>query len=461
MATESDGVWKLNDKMYKEVQPYDFAYSEEQREKVVNHAIRAFDRIRIPKADSLWQQLLPAERRGKGECLSRLNLNPTVEAVQSRTPVMTPKRTFDKKTGLPKKTETKKPRKTEENEKVSPEKKGADSRMAAAAGVDVPKSAATESLKLSGPKDSPQTKPKAKPAPLPPKVTKPIDRPSSTASLSRPATPNVALPPKPPAPISASKSASAARTREAKPSTASKSLLNKPKNPSPLSRSPPVNASDLGTDHPVHKKLSAAVSPARPLKRKAEDERESSSVKRSAVVDAADKPVNNSARKVPHPIEDRKPAEKPTVSTPISGPLKRKAAAVDHDSDLSRHSTPVKIRKVLVPSQSKHSAYPDSVTNHARADRTPPSTSSDLDDESINGDGTNRSRLTWRQALDAAVRFEQYYPRYKKLHHDLCNRKEKPSAKEYDDFMRMHRKIGEMKRQIREASWRGGAEGRS
>jgi len=70
-------TWELSNKPYKELDPWSFKYTSDQRTLAIDHAIRAFDRARIPKDDKVWQNLLPKEERNKGKILSRLHL--TVE----------------------------------------------------------------------------------------------------------------------------------------------------------------------------------------------------------------------------------------------------------------------------------------------------------------------------------------------------------------------------------------------
>lgn len=65
----------LKDKAYKNLDVWDFPYpTQEDRQEAIENAISAFDRMRISRTDKLWQMLLPKEERGKGKCLSRLNL---------------------------------------------------------------------------------------------------------------------------------------------------------------------------------------------------------------------------------------------------------------------------------------------------------------------------------------------------------------------------------------------------
>ncbi|TKA75416.1 hypothetical protein B0A49_02640 [Cryomyces minteri] len=70
----SESEWRLADKAYKELDLWKFPYPPECREAAIDNAVRAYDRLRLSRADNLWQLLLPKEERGKGKVLSRLNL---------------------------------------------------------------------------------------------------------------------------------------------------------------------------------------------------------------------------------------------------------------------------------------------------------------------------------------------------------------------------------------------------
>ncbi|KAJ5928551.1 hypothetical protein N7466_007507 [Penicillium verhagenii] len=66
----------LRDKIYKDLDVWKFPYpNQEDRQQAIENAVSAFDRLRISRSDKLWQMLLSKEERGKGKCLSRLNLN--------------------------------------------------------------------------------------------------------------------------------------------------------------------------------------------------------------------------------------------------------------------------------------------------------------------------------------------------------------------------------------------------
>lgn len=214
--------WALLDRAYKDLDVWKFNYSDEDRQTAIQNAIHAFDRMRLPKDDPLWQKLLPEEERGQGKVLSRLALK---DPVKGGTPAVKPQ-SFDKKTGLPKKSVQKK---LEKEGAVKP-KKSKDGSV-----DEKPKA-----MKSAAEARTPQVEPRREP--------KPAKRTVNARDEGR-----------------------SPAGKQPKPSAAAKGLLNKPKNLSPLGVSPPVNASDFEDGHPVHKRLSAATSPRSGLKRKADD----------------------------------------------------------------------------------------------------------------------------------------------------------------------------------------------
>jgi RNA polymerase II elongation factor ELL len=335
--------WTLLDKSYKELDVWEFNYkTQEDRQAAVDNAIRAYDRMRLSKNDELWQKLLPKEERGQGKVLSRLNLQ---KGPLAGTPALKPK-TIDRKTGLPKRTE---PKKTTDKEAKA--KKSKDT-------------SEEEPIRVARSKIDARTPKPSTPKPDPGKDRK-ANKKEGGSTTTR---------------------------KEVKASTAAKSLLNKPQNPSPLSASPPVNAADFEDDHPVHKALSAAVSPKR---------------------------HNNSNK--------RKADDLPNgVTSHRTNGIKRKAHD-SVDSDLSKTSTPVKSRKVNGPTTTNGHRSPNS-------------------DESS---GSPPLALSWRQSLDLAKKFRQYYDRYAKLYMELSTSVEPPSREKREQLLSMHRKLEEMKREVR------------
>jgi RNA polymerase II elongation factor ELL len=342
VAKQTGDEWTLTDKSYKDLDVWNFNYKkQEDRQAAIEHAIRAYDRMRLSKDDEIWQKLLPEEERGQGKVLSRLNLNKA--PVSTSTPAVKPK-TFDKKTGMPKRTDTKKTDKESTKTKKSKDAGEEETIRVAKAKTDVrtPKQGNTQRT------DSTREKKAAR------KEANPIHK-------------------------------------EVRPSTAAKGLLNKPKNPSPLSASPPVNATDFEDDHPIHKALSAAVSPKRTsTPRKPEDSRHGESHRPNGI--------------------------------------KRKA--FEMDSETTKISTPTKVRKV----------NGNTTNGPMNGHRSP---------QSDNSSGSPPLALSWRQSVELAKKFRTYYEKYAKLYTELSNSVEPPSQAKRDQLLNMHRKLEEMKREVR------------
>ena len=282
----ADGTWQLRDVFYKQIDYYGFNYSEEDRKRAIDRAVRVFDRMRIGTEDPIWQKLNAPGDRESGKTLSRLTLKHG--AVKVSTPLVKAK-AMDKKTGLPKRADGKKTdvsKKAGKDEDVVKKAKGQDT---------APKK---------------EVKPSSK-ALKPNGVKKPVG--TSAHPLPRP-------------PV-----------KEVKQSTSAKALLNKPKNPSPLSSSPPVNASDFEDHHPVHKKMSAIPSPAKsspekPLKRK---------------VDQMNGDARGNELLNKRPRLDSAPATPKTKPIVGSSALKRKAAN-DLNGSKSSAAAVQKVRKIPV-----------------------------------------------------------------------------------------------------------------
>ncbi|KAJ9664742.1 hypothetical protein H2198_000088 [Neophaeococcomyces mojaviensis] len=75
------GKKELKDKIYKDLDVWKFSYqSQQDRQAAIDHAVSAYDRMRIEKTDQLWQMLLAKEDRNKGTYLSRLNFDKPLAA---------------------------------------------------------------------------------------------------------------------------------------------------------------------------------------------------------------------------------------------------------------------------------------------------------------------------------------------------------------------------------------------
>ncbi|KAJ5217030.1 hypothetical protein N7468_010038 [Penicillium chermesinum] len=271
------------------------------RQQAIENAISAFDRMRISRSDKLWQLLLPKEERGKGKCLSRLNLGngPIKKTATPRGPDGADDRKdedVDRASGssMTQKadTATHKARPDKPANKQPASKQSAKAKNTAnstltgrvtkkTAGKKVPAKVDTSKFKSSEfvhssdeesdiPEASPpsppaarppaQNKPSVKKAPapknLPDKAQVPAKRPAeapatttSSSKVPRVDAPNLKL---------ESTKAAASKKPASRPSTS-------PQKPSPLS-SPPTNASDDGpgrarSDSQNHSSSSSSSSP--------------------------------------------------------------------------------------------------------------------------------------------------------------------------------------------------------
>ncbi|KKF94490.1 hypothetical protein CFO_g3155 [Ceratocystis platani] len=78
-AAEFDSTsktWSLAKNYWKELDVWNYDYdSEQERQEAINNAISKYDRMRLSPNQDEWQRLLPADERGKGKCLSRIQAN--------------------------------------------------------------------------------------------------------------------------------------------------------------------------------------------------------------------------------------------------------------------------------------------------------------------------------------------------------------------------------------------------
>lgn len=437
-STQDTDKWQLTDKSFREINPYNFPYAtSEEREQAIEGAIKSFDRLRLTKDDKLWQILLPREERGQGKCLSRSKVKPLEAKPKASTPLHKMS-DFTKKKPAVKKTEDKVTEKKVDGEKkVKTVKEGAASKLSEAAkkrimGSDKP---AVKEVKEDVTKAATSTSTPAnsdnKTAPRPtastdaPKIrTKKVPTTETNSSNSTPRTkPKMAV---------ARDSYQNRQHRPVKP------VYNtKPKNPSPLSASPPVNASDFEDSHPVHKALAAAASPVkssygnsdRSLKRKAND---------------IDSDIHNHSLAVKKPNADRAtPNRTPSHtngrlngSTPSSnGSLKRKSA--DDSSTSNTPTTAPKVRKVTSINVGLASRY-----THNNSHPSPGDSSSSTTSPTI-------PSLSFRQTVELSQKFQKYYTKYEELYWRLTEATSPPTEAQRNDLLKMHKKLEEMKREIK------------
>ena len=67
--------WQLTDRAYRDLDVFEFRYQNRaDRQRAIDNAVKAYDRMRLGKDESLWQKLLPKDKRGQSIVLSKLHL---------------------------------------------------------------------------------------------------------------------------------------------------------------------------------------------------------------------------------------------------------------------------------------------------------------------------------------------------------------------------------------------------
>ncbi|KAE8144598.1 hypothetical protein BDV25DRAFT_166469 [Aspergillus avenaceus] len=437
----------LKDKAYRELDVWSFPYpSQEDRQEAIENAISAFDRMRISRSDKLWQTILPKEERGKGKCLSRLNLRtgpvkkPLTPKIQVQNPddngkdgdTTGPETDRAHGNGVTSKTQStsalrsgqnvQKKRVGEPSAKKNPmksknttnstltgrvTKKAERKPLAKPDGkfksaeyvhdsdedtdmLDVP----TSDNKLSSAKPQPE---KAKPHP---KVSsKQVD--STTRESSHVPTPKVDPP-------EHSSKAESSPQAAPKPTTSSKRLpasrgpaQKSPQKPSPLGSSPPANASDIQS------------------RSRSSSQNNSSSSSSPLITQVSRPPKITSVPAVRKQVKTNG-VIKPATS---ANPLKRKA-------ELDRPSA--------LPAQGRTTGN----LEHKR--RRAVSTSSG----STGSASPPLSReILFQQLREKSQRFKQFYAKYRALHDSMAAHPDPPRT-ELDKLRRQHQRLQQMKAEI-------------
>ncbi|KAJ5603383.1 hypothetical protein N7537_006339 [Penicillium hordei] len=456
--------YNLKDKVYKDLDLFGFNYTEEDRKEAIENSISAFDRMRISRSDKLWQTLLPKAERGKGKCLSRLNLrtgppqkpaappakanvedsgkdNDTDRAKASAPATKTtstapkardkdpikrptkPKNTNSTLTGrVTKKTGGKAPVKVDSKIKsaefVHSSDEDDDTDMldippAAAAPASAPAPAPTPTPKQQ-PKEHKRTPSYSKPpapkikAPAKPRTTETTSVPSAPVPKAKPETSKPKLEPsKPVTKVTASK------RPPSRPSTS-------PQKPSPLGSSPPTNVSDATSSN----------------RSRADSQNQSSgSSSSSPLISQLAKPskVGRAAPAVPKPAKATPQTNGITKTTPATtNSLKRKA-----ESD-----------QLSVPQAGRPTGNLEAKRRRAVSSSSGGSTGSASPPMSY--------EILRQQLRVKSQKFKNFYAKYRNLHDSLAALPNPPQVdldklqKQHVHLQRMKKEIWEEDRQLRE-----------
>jgi RNA polymerase II elongation factor ELL len=87
LADEDNGKFKLRQKMFKELDVFNYKYgSSAERQRAIDNAIRAFDKMRMGTSEPEWEKLMPKSERGTGKILSKIQSKIAEVATQRAAP---------------------------------------------------------------------------------------------------------------------------------------------------------------------------------------------------------------------------------------------------------------------------------------------------------------------------------------------------------------------------------------
>lgn len=432
----------LKDKAYKDLDVWNFPYpTKEDRQEAIENAISAFDRMRISRTDKLWQMLLPKEERGKGKCLSRLNLR--AGPIKKPAPVKaqvdgvdetgkdgdTTGNETDRRAGAgvaskgldgaPRST-TNTPKSRTEKEPAKKTTKGKSANNSTLTGRVTKKTGGKPPAKSEGKYKSSEyvhdsddedddmpdaaPSPPARPQPskqtkaAPPKKSQAPVKPRSTATTTAPTT-------------KASKPQTVTPKLESSKATSSKQPASRvstsPQKPSPLGSSPPANASDVsGRSRSNSNNQSSSSSSSSPL---------------ISQLARTNKGVSGTVR-----------TAKPTATTngvsrpvSVSNPLKRKA-------EPDRLAAPATTGRTTGNLEHKRRRAVSTASSGGSTGSASPPMSQEL----------------LRQKLwDKSQQFKQFYAKYSALHKRLEGQ-DNPSQTDLEKLQKQHARLHQMKQEI-------------
>ncbi|KIX07938.1 uncharacterized protein Z518_02592 [Rhinocladiella mackenziei CBS 650.93] len=455
-----DGMRELKEKSYRELDVWKFPYqSREDRQKAIDHAIQAYDRMRVEKTDHLWQLLLPHEERGKGKILSRLNFDkpvphhatpkperPTEDGSESKAemsdgehgkakpkkgPGAVQKNHKDKVAstrtpakgemgGLAKGKETSQSRnksvkaqesKFKSSERIEDSDEEADAAEEAVAQpqeATLPSSSkANSSIKRKPEHDSYRpTKSTTATSSPPNTLHKSSLSSSSTSSNNGNEKPRTAV-------QNSTKSLKPHRRTESSASRISPRPRHdsSPQKPSPLGSSPPTTSTD--PDHSTSSKTSNQSSAP------------------SSPPSSTDMPQPKHGNKYSPVISD-KSRNVSRGRSPAPSPMKRKAGPTEGERPPKRQQANSNHRAPLTNGTTEHMKRP------------PPARTDSERSSSPEKPGPNR-----QDVIEEAKRFQKYYKRYKDLYDKISQQDENErDDKDMSDLWKMHRRLKEMKADI-------------
>ena len=420
--TKADlGKYDLKDKVFKDLDVWGFKYpSQDIRQKAIDRAITALDRMRVTRKDEAWQMLLPKAERGKGKVLSRMNLEgapkvlplkasdsdvETKAAIPKDTGKMTPqpKKTQSKPTSHPS-TNGKRTSGDEDDHKPKP-KQSTSSASQPVKKVTRPESSKFKSAERVEDSDEDTDMSDAQPLI---KIAKPVQK-SSVKSAPPPAPRNTAPKEHPqPTPTSTNSKDTGRLLTTTRPRTDSS-----PQKPSPLASSPPTNASD-GDSSSKASNFSFTSSPPQRVEKNQKPSSQPNG--------KTDKSLTNGVKRKAEDGEDR--SETKRQQTNGAKIIDRGRTQDTRDRAISAAKNPVK------------APAPQTAANMSRVASNVSS-----------GSGSN-SPPDHEQMEKKAREFKSKHDAYRDFHNEVTKKGSRASEQEINKLIRMHTRIKEMKQDI-------------
>ena len=446
------GKYKLKDKAYKDLDIWKFPYvSPADRQGAIDRSISAFDRMRLARGDKLWQLLLPVEERGKGKCLSRLNLDGTRPVITSRTVKPESKPREDKTEIASKGPST--------NDMDGKRQKDASKTTTRQSDNSPPKAAKTPSDKkqtnklAQGAKKASKQNTKYKSSEIiedsdeeaemsehqPTSITQEAKHEGKTNGVGR------KEPGKEPEALQRGEPQQAQqqqqRKQQAIKANSDRSLLStlngrprngsSPQKPSPLAASPPTNATDVDDSG---KSLGSGSGSSTPLMSRSTAKATSTSAHSSSVHAKSSVPAqNSSARPVKRPADtstdEKAPKRQQTNGHNINNGKQSSAAKAAPQTNGRYHSRHGSSGQSLPPLDTDNG----SSSSSSNASSTSPA-----------------SQITVESLNDMSEHFRKVYARYENFHQKLQKSPDR-SDKDLETLNQMHKRVAEIKAEV----WKG------
>ncbi|KAH6634264.1 hypothetical protein B0J18DRAFT_13642 [Chaetomium sp. MPI-SDFR-AT-0129] len=456
-------TWVLRKNCWKDLDIFEYKYSsEDRRQKAISNAIKWFDRNRVSASDPLWQKLLPKRDRGKGICLSNLQVTlakgPVVTAPKQRAETASASGGDSEKdeSGVPVAKGKGGEAMSRSNSQTSTGKKKLSASEAQAKrllSTTKKKALPAPGSKAASKTSAPKPTAKAAPAKGGRVLSKEFVSDSSSSddevplstSMGKSKAAGVSAP-KPPQRVENPKPAEKPK-REVKEVTAAK-----PK-PTPAARIPPRERKTEKDKDTIHDQVIAKpIRPQPKRPRDAEDDDSSSSgTPLSKRVKPPAKPlpasVNSAkARTASDASQNRGVSAakakntSPTKSSPLALSPPTNASEVEQDRVARpRERDRERERRREVAVRSSSSTTDSSSIGLGIARKRPPV-------ESLSGSKPKRQRPS-QETVELAAKFRQFYGRYLQLHRDVASH-DNPDPDQVTDLLDMHQQLSRMKTEI-------------